>query len=660
MDNEKFELHNMSIKFLDNIINTVVDPIFVKNDKSELVFVNDAFCDMIGVSREDMLGTTLSESLPQDQMIHFFEMDKMVLESGDENVCEELLTGRDGKILTIITKKSRLVDENGNRFLVGIIHDITNRKEIEKEKLLSENKYKIITEQSPIAIEFYDKEGFLLNANRSCLELFGINDSKEIEHFSLFDDPNITDDHKKDLIQGKSIRYQAPFDFDKVKEFNLYHTTKSGQIWLDLTITPTKDVDDLLTGYLLQIQDITENKLITDDLEIAKEIAEKANNAKSRFLSNMSHELRNPMNGIVGLIEFLLETQLDSQQVEYLQIMKNSTSILKNILNDILDLSKIESNKTVIVQEPFDLCKLATDTNALMLPSLKKKNIQIRTSYDVKDANNNSINMFCGDEIHIRQIITNLYGNAIKFTEKGFISLDILGRENKPGIIDCTISITDSGIGMTPDVIDKIFERFVQADDSIKKRYQGTGLGLSIAKGLVELMNGKIYVESTLGKGSKFYCTFPLKIVKSEPILPVKEKTSEAEYLHNSSFSILCVDDDETNRLLLELRLKQSNYVIDIAEDGREAINKVDSAAIQGKQYDIVFMDVNMPMMNGIEATIELRSKGYTMPIIMLTGYAYQEDLKIFLSNGATDRLAKPYEKIDLLAIIKKYLIDNV
>jgi CheY-like chemotaxis protein len=173
-------------------------------------------------------------------------------------------------------------------------------------------------------------------------------------------------------------------------------------------------------------------------------------------------------------------------------------------------------------------------------------------------------------------------------------------------------------------------------------------------------MNGKIYVESTLGKGSKFYCTFPLKIVKSEPILPVKEKTSEAEYLHNSSFSILCVDDDETNRLLLELRLKQSNYVIDIAEDGREAINKVDSAAIQGKQYDIVFMDVNMPMMNGIEATIELRSKGYTMPIIMLTGYAYQEDLKIFLSNGATDRLAKPYEKIDLLAIIKKYLIDNV
>ncbi|MEI7690208.1 MAG: PAS domain S-box protein [bacterium] len=253
-------------EYLNNIVNAVADPIFVKDANYRFVLTNDALSKMLGINKKDIIGKTLAESLPKDQMKHFLEVDKMVLDTGTEKTSEEYLTGKNGKRLTIVTKKSRHIDSYGNKFLVGVIHDITDRRKIEKALKESEEKYRTIFEQSPIAIEVYDQDGKLVNVNPSFLELFGVRKIEEINNFPLFDDPNISDKHKKDLRLGKMIHYEALFDFEKVKKRKLFTTTKSGQISVEVLITPTSSSDKSITGYLVQVQDKTERKELENKL----------------------------------------------------------------------------------------------------------------------------------------------------------------------------------------------------------------------------------------------------------------------------------------------------------------------------------------------------------------------------------------------------------
>ena len=253
-------------EYLDNIVDAIADPIFVKDAHYRFVLANNALSKMLGINKKEIIGKTLAESLPKAQMKHFLEVDKMVLDTGIDNTSEEFLTGKNGKLFTLVTKKSRHIDSRGNKFLVGVIHDITVLRIIENALKESEENYRNIFEQSPIAIEVYDQGGKLVRVNPSCLKLFGVKKIEAIRNFPLFDDPNISDQHKKDLKLGKTIRYEALFDFEKVKNMKLYTTSRSGQINIEVLITPTKSYDKTVVGYLFQVQDKTERKELEDRL----------------------------------------------------------------------------------------------------------------------------------------------------------------------------------------------------------------------------------------------------------------------------------------------------------------------------------------------------------------------------------------------------------
>lgn len=461
----------------------------------------------------------------------------------------------------------------------------------------------------------------------------------------------------KKVIQKRLDGHHNMNQLDVI-HYELEVICKNGSyIWTEQSVTPLYDTNDKLIGYFGISRDTTEKKQITQNLEIAKKKAENASDSKSRFLSNMSHELRNPLNGIQGLIQELLDDDLNPKQRNLLTLMFSSCQSLTQIVNDVLDFSKIEANRVTIINKPFDLRKLASEINALLIPLMMKKNVAMKINYNVKDIKGNNINVISGDEMHIRQIILNLYGNAIKFTEEGSIFFDISGQETATGCINCCIAITDTGIGISPDDQEKIFDRFSQADSAMTKQYQGTGLGLTISRSLAGLMGGKLSVQSKFGQGSTFSLELPLQ--KASYQLPTNSFIGQANYeekIHFSHRSILCADDDSLNLMLMENVFERVGYTVDKAKNGQEIMNKVQYATDNNFEFDVILTDVSMPVMSGIDALSKLRGQGYSGAIILLTGHAFKEDRENFLVMGATDVLTKPCDRGDMVSMVNKYV----
>lgn len=380
--------------------------------------------------------------------------------------------------------------------------------------------------------------------------------------------------------------------------------------------------------------------LVRQNLELEKARAEalSAANAKTRFLSNMSHEIRNPLNGIIGLTNLLGKTSLSGEQQRYLELIRTSNSLLLSIVNDILDLTKIESGHFLSRKTVQPVRPLFDHLMALVEPLAVSKGLNLSSSITASVPDG-----ICIDERAFSQIVLNLLNNAIKFTETGSVSLtaDLYGTDT------IRIEIRDSGIGIPQDRIDDIFESFTQLDSTYDKRYQGSGLGLTIVRELCKRLDIGLGVQSEEGRGTVFTLEVPLG---SSCETPVENSSSDNTVLHHSSSvprTVLVVDDNVINTMIVRKLLEEHSCKVDTAMDGLEALERIGTTS-----YDLVFMDIQMPNMNGVDCTREIRRKGISCPVIALTGYSLPETLQEFLDAGMNDCLIKPVEEEKLVAIL--------
>ncbi|MDD3846578.1 MAG: ATP-binding protein [Syntrophorhabdaceae bacterium] len=433
-----------------------------------------------------------------------------------------------------------------------------------------------------------------------------------------------------------------------------HNRKKNGEFyWAAASISPLKDTTGAITHFVGVQEDITAVKLFEQELKDAKEAAETANQAKSYFLAAMSHEIRTPMNAIIGMAELLLEGPLDDEQRKFVTTLRSAGDNLLNIINDILDISKIEAGYLELDESVFDVRELVNAVCDTMVVRIREKGISldciIRPGVPRR---------LTGDAGRLRQVLLNLVGNAAKFTEEGGITITVELDEAGGDTTIMKFSISDTGIGIPEDKIAHIFEKFTQADTSTTRKYGGTGLGLTISQRLVELMGGRIWVSSTPGSGSTFYFTASLRPAgdndkeerspgEDTGLPPAPQVPSEPRPL-----SILLVDDSEDNRLLVQSFLKKMPYKIDEAQNGRIAVEMFRESA-----YDIVLMDIQMPVMDGYEATRQIRqwerSQGRrATPVLALTAYALEEETRKSYEAGCTGHLTKPVRKSALIDAI--------
>ncbi len=410
-------------------------------------------------------------------------------------------------------------------------------------------------------------------------------------------------------------------------------------------------IPNSIGGMTLTLTDITDLKNTQAKLETSMRAAKMAESAKSEFLANMSHEIRTPMNGVMGMAELLATTKLDQKQAMFTDVIVKSGASLLTIINDILDFSKIDAGQMELVTGPFDLVEAIEDVAVLVSSKVAEKDLEM-----IVRANPALPRMVVGDAGRVRQVITNLLGNAVKFTDEGSVFLNVDGTVNDDKTVSLQFYVQDTGIGIPEEQIDHVFQKFSQVDASATRKHEGTGLGLSITSSLIDLMGGEIGVESEVGVGSKFWFNvdFP---VHAE--LESKQQHVISQDLEGAR--ILIIDDNAVNRSILTEQMASWNFESVAASSGREGLDIASAVGASDIDLDLVILDFQMPEMSGDEVLASLRSNKVTcdIPVLMLTSVDSSDTIQRLNDLGAEENLTKPVRSTFLLDAILKVITNS-
>lgn len=509
----------------------------------------------------------------------------------------------------------------------------------------SEMRWNLLSDLSFEGLLIHDTKN-IIDINKTLLNMMGYDSIEELPEFSSLIE-FVAPDSKALVLEKFEQKFTGTY------RANL---KKRNGIIFPVEINCKNITIDGKPARAISIQDITERCLLESEVNNALKKALEASKMKSQFVANVSHEIRTPITSIATIIELIKDTPLSKEQLDYIEMIRQSANNLLIIINDLLDISKIESGKIEIEDIEFDMFELIDSIFELFNYQAKAKGIEMRLQRD-----ENIPKYLQGDPAKVKQILASLLNNAIKFTEKGFVSLSIQ-QHTKEKTEDPVIlfNITDSGRGISTTKQEIIFDSFVQEEATTSRIFGGTGLGLTISKNLINLMGGQIWVESELGIGSSFYFTIPFKSAKKHDIKHEESVDLQAPCNEFDKIRILLVEDNQLNKLLVEKILEKNGFIVKSVSNGMEALDTMNS----NDDFDIILMDLQMPEMDGFETTSIIRGHKIDprwnitkrdVPIIALTANAMKEDRQLCISAGMDEYVSKPIDLNSLLSIIKKF-----
>lgn len=592
---------------------------------------NSKMEELLGYSAEELSQMHISNIVhPDDREKSAVYLEKLISEGFYTNYTGRII-GKSGKVIDIEVNSTATYDENGNMIgSIDNVRDISERVTIEKAIVQSEEKYRGIIENLELGLLEVDKDERITKVYESFCKLTGYDEADLLgRRASTF---LLHPDSIKVLEEQSKLREQG---IASVYEVQVRH--KNGDYnWAIISGAPFYDEKGNHKGSVGVHLDISDRKRMEEDLQKANQVAVASAKAKELFLANMSHEIRTPLNAVIGLSNLLKKTDLNKEQVSYISNINNSAKSLLLLVNDILDITKIESGKLEVNDTVFNLRKTIGTIFSSTGYLAQQKKLDFDLEIDDKLDEN-----YQGDELKICQVLINLTNNAIKFTNKGKVVLGIYLVEDTPEYQEVEIAVKDTGKGIAPEALETIFEDFSQENSSISKDYGGTGLGLSISRKLVHLLGGDLQVSSEVDKGTTFYFKIKLQRINAAETAENTQSDLEINWL---DVKILAAEDNPVNQFVIQSTVESWGGKIDLVENGEEAIKRLEE-----KQYDVVLMDLQMPIMDGIAATKYIRQElRLDIPIIAFTANAIKTEKERCLTMGMNAYISKPFQEEEL------------
>jgi PAS domain S-box-containing protein len=639
--NERTRDFELQTAKLQAMFDSLPDIVFCKDLNLRYTQCNKIAEEVNRIDEADVIGKNDIESgrFPRDVAEQIMKADRAVFRESRRIITEETLPYLDGVTRTLETIRSPLVQDGVTIGLIVIARDISERKKVERELELQTTILTTLFDSIPDVIFTMNTSLLFMQCNKSFLEHFGLSKEDIINkgEDGLGISAELTEEHnnwnRRVINEGRKFTFE-----ERIPAVNgtnpVYETVKAPLV-----------LDGKIIGLLGIAHDITQRKEM-------EEAALAASRSKSAFLAHMSHEIRTPMNSIIGFSELALDGEASVKTRDYLVKIQSNAEWLLQIINDILDISKIESGKMELENIPFDMHELFESCRTLIMPKAAEKGIKLQF-YAEPSVGKRPL----GDPTRLRQILVNLLSNAVKFTNSGTVKVFTGIKEKSEKTVTFHFEIKDSGIGMTREQIRKIFEPFIQAEIGTTRKYGGTGLGLAICKNFIELMGGMLMVESAPGVGSKFsfdltfdtidindYETFERKIVLNEIEKPVFEG------------EVLLCEDNTMNQQVIREHLARVGLKTVVAENGKTGVEIVQRRKEKGeKQFDLIFMDIHMPVMDGVEAAAKIIELNTGIPIVAMTANIMSSDMETYKTSGMSDCVGKPFSSQELWRCLLKY-----
>ena len=626
--------------------------------------VNDALCATLGYSREALTTMTwLQITHPDDLAPDLAQFNRMLAGEIDGYAMDKRFIHKDGRLVYTRLAVSHVRKPDGSvDYVVAMVEDISERKQAELALRHEQQLSADIINSLPVLFGFLDANGYCQRWNHRFKEITGYNDSEVAsmrgQDFFRGEDQQCIIRAMEKVYRDGHASTEAKLTTRQGKSVSMYlsgtRVMLDGQphlLAVGIDITERKMAEAELDQYRHHLETLVESR--TAELAAATQAAESASRAKTSFLANMSHELRTPMHGVMGMVELAKRRMTDPEGLDHLDKARSAAERLLGVLNDILDLSKIEAERMALEDAPLRIAKIADSLTSVFGHSAVEKGLKLET-----DLPDELLQLpLRGDSLRLGQILLNLVGNAMKFTEQGRIAVRARLLANTPQDVVVRFDIADTGIGIEPEALSRLFASFEQADNSMTRKYGGTGLGLAISKRLVEMMGGEIGADSSPGAGSTFWFTVRLKRDNSAAIPPVSttdQVLAKTRLIgHLAETRLLLVEDEPISQELSCILLAEAGLKTDLARDGVEAV-----AMAQQRSYTLILMDMQMPNMNGVDATRAIRAlAGYSeTPILAMTANAFDDDRKACIDAGMNDHITKPVDPEKLFETLLKWL----